>query len=367
MFKLDRNANDTSLALDLLRAVAAQMVCVGHAINFGGVGSTSAPAVGVLLFFILSGFVIAHTLTTKTGDGGYGLGRYGIERFSRIYCAYFPALLLFAAVEMLIRYLGIEPGNSGPVTLENFVKNLAMLQLYPGPRGALQFGMSGQTTSVAIEFHIYFFVGSLYFLCIGRQRFLAAIVAVISAGMPIAQFLGLEGRGLFILWLLGFALYFVVRSIRIDRSLSAALAIATIGVIYWCWPFVNLKDVYDIANFPMLTLLFALLVVATQSLRILASAPSAGKLIHFFAGYSLTLFLVHLVLIRALYLLWPDHGWTGVVLGIIGCNLFAAAFAQVTEIHYHRVADWIMKAVGSAFPNRKSRSEEQPRAVATKI
>jgi hypothetical protein len=38
MLKLDRKANDTSLALDLLRAVAAQMVCVGHAINFGGVG-----------------------------------------------------------------------------------------------------------------------------------------------------------------------------------------------------------------------------------------------------------------------------------------------------------------------------------------
>ena len=76
------------------------MVCVGHAINFGGLGSTSAPALGVLLFFILSGFVIAHTLKTKTDSGPYSLGQYAVERTARIYCAYLPAMLLIGLAHL---------------------------------------------------------------------------------------------------------------------------------------------------------------------------------------------------------------------------------------------------------------------------
>ena len=43
MLNLDRPKNDSSVTLDLLRAVAAQMVCVGHAITFfiGGIGAAS--------------------------------------------------------------------------------------------------------------------------------------------------------------------------------------------------------------------------------------------------------------------------------------------------------------------------------------
>ena len=33
MFSLDRSKNDTSITLDLLRAGAAQMVCIGHSIS----------------------------------------------------------------------------------------------------------------------------------------------------------------------------------------------------------------------------------------------------------------------------------------------------------------------------------------------
>ncbi len=130
MFRLNRDANDTSLALDLLRALAAQMVCIGHAWNLVDVphDNTKLPDLGVLLFFILSGFVIAHTLNNKSKRDDYSLVRYGVERLSRIYCAYLPAILLFAVVEMSLRRLGIEPSNNGPVTISNFFGNLLMMQ-----------------------------------------------------------------------------------------------------------------------------------------------------------------------------------------------------------------------------------------------
>lgn len=355
MFSFDRKANDTSLALDLLRLVAAQMVCVGHALNLSGLYYTQAPAIGVLLFFILSGFVIAHTLKSKTDAGGYSLGKYGIERLSRIYCAYLPALVLFAAVEWLLRWNGIAADGSGPITFSNWLGNIAMLQGYPGNGGALQFGMSGQTGTIAIEFHIYFFVGALYFFFIGRQRTLSVIVAILFARLPLAHFLSMEGRALFALWLLGFAIYFLVRSVRLDKVAAIGLCVLTVGVLHYCRDFLQYPDIYDIANFPLLALAFVSLVAVTQHSRLLQRASGA---IRFFADYSLTLFLVHFVLIRSLYLIWPGHPLGAFVAGVVGANIVAAVMARYTEARYKWMAERITNFSISILsrPRRPDRS-----------
>jgi peptidoglycan/LPS O-acetylase OafA/YrhL len=348
MLNLDRSKNDTSLALDLLRAIAAQMVCIGHAWNNADLPPhhTSLPDVGVVLFFILSGFVIAYTLETKSaGAAPYNIGRYGIERFSRIYCAYLPAMVLLAAIEYGLRRYGIEPNGSGPVSFTNFILNLAMLQRYPGYYSGQQFGMSGQMISVVLEFHIYFFVGALYFLCIGRQRIVAAIVAVLSARMPLIYFdaSGSAAHDLFILWLAGFAMYFAMRAVQINAGFVATFGLA-VAVICFLQPF-DSDHAYDLGGFPALIFCFALLVAVTQQSRILVHAPWVGKAIHFFAGYSLTLFLVHVVLVRTIYLVWGKQSWGTFAVAVIGSNLFAAAFAQVTEAKYKRVAEWLVGIV----------------------
>jgi peptidoglycan/LPS O-acetylase OafA/YrhL len=95
--------NDTSLTLDLLRAVAAQMVCVGPAIIFFVSGSRPQwlpvmQNIGVLFFFLISGFVIAATLSRRSGDPDYGFLRFFVDRFARIYSGLLPALVLILAV-----------------------------------------------------------------------------------------------------------------------------------------------------------------------------------------------------------------------------------------------------------------------------
>ena len=101
VFSLDPSANDTSVTLDLLRFCAAQAVCVGHSISFFGVADRLRPPmapnmqnVGVLMFFVLSGFLIAHVLTRGIGQRSYGLAQFVIDRFARIYSAFLPALLV---------------------------------------------------------------------------------------------------------------------------------------------------------------------------------------------------------------------------------------------------------------------------------
>ena len=346
MFSLDRFKNDTSLSLDLLRAIAAQMVCVGHALNFSSLGHhTTVPATGVLLFFILSGFVIAHTLKAKTAETSYTLGRYAIERASRIYCAYLPAMLAIGVVQIASDYFGIFYKSADPTDLRTFLANVFMLQGYPGlPFGT--FGVAGQMTSIAVEFHIYFFVGALYFLCIGRQMVFAAIVAIASAKVPLGYFLLGEGRALFALWLLGFAAYFVAHTMPHGRAFPAIFTVAAIGILYAWYPFWNLINVYDLANFPALMLCFLVMVVVSQSNRMLASSKRAGILIHFFASSSLTLFLVHLTVIRAVFAVWPTPSWVTLFLSIVTANIVAYCFSKIGEVHYRRVADYFGGLIG---------------------
>jgi len=126
--------NDCSLVLDLARFVAAQAVCFGHAISIFGVYPGIQPPnvpymqnIAVLVFFVLSGFVIAHTLIANSERVGYGISEYLIERFARIYSAYLPALIFISLVDYSLFHLGIYEYYQH-LSLKAFVGNLFMLQ-----------------------------------------------------------------------------------------------------------------------------------------------------------------------------------------------------------------------------------------------
>jgi len=78
------------------------------------------------------------------------------------------------------------------------------------------FGSAGQLSSVAVEFHIYCFVGALFFFFIGRNRFWALAMAIISAPVPLGYFSNIPNsdRSLFVIWLMGFAACFIARGVR---------------------------------------------------------------------------------------------------------------------------------------------------------
>ncbi|MEZ5729874.1 MAG: acyltransferase family protein [Burkholderiaceae bacterium] len=87
-----------SVALDLLRLVAAALVFVHHfeevthsalASPFASFGHDS-----VLFFFVLSGFVIAHVATTTERSAS----QFAIARVSRLFSVGLPALVLTATL-----------------------------------------------------------------------------------------------------------------------------------------------------------------------------------------------------------------------------------------------------------------------------
>jgi peptidoglycan/LPS O-acetylase OafA/YrhL len=338
MFSLDKSKNDTSATLNLLRIIAAEMVCWGHANNLGGLSNAYMADDGVLVFFLLSGFLIAYTLDQKSRDPSYGIVSFGIERFSRIYTAYLPALLLIGLISALLSYCDLTPSDSGPVNLKTFIANIFMLQNYP-VISLPTFATSGHLSSVAVEFHIYFFVGGIFFAISGQNRMLATLVAIIFCVMPLRYFETIAGsdRNLFVLWLAGFAGYFACRSISDFRSLSTFASVSFVALVLLWISHRTPGDDYNLQQYPLLALAFVSLIVATQSIKLIP--PALSRWIAWAADYSFSLFLIHMITIRSLFLIMPERGFFRVIVAFFLSNVAAMLFAWCFERHYRRVAD----------------------------
>jgi peptidoglycan/LPS O-acetylase OafA/YrhL len=339
MFSLERSKNDTSVMLDFLRAAAAQMVCVGHALNFGaGRTLTFAPSVGVLIFFILSGFVIAHTLDVKSRDHEYDLTTFGIERFARIYTAFLPAILMIALTDYLMQALHMPLVSTDSTDLRTLVGNVTMRQGLPSSWGVSTFGSAGQLTSVAVEFHIYFFVGAIFFLLRVRSILPCAIVAVLFSTMPLGYFSNIpdSDRSLFVIWLAGFAVYYIAKSVRIEQRHASFAAVACVGMV-WYWASHRTPNDYDLSNYPAISLAFLALVIFTQAFK--AMPDAAVRAIRFAADYSFSLFLIHLTIIKVVLL--TGSGSLQIAGSILIANLVSIVFALTLEQRYRRVADYL--------------------------
>jgi len=357
VFSLDSAANDTSVTLDLLRYLGAQAVCIGHAIAFFGVADRFQPPnmpymqnLGVMVFFVLSGFVIAHALMRGLARPNYRLDTFIIERIARIYSAYLPALMLIAILDITLLKLGRfeYPSYLG---WQNFIGNLLMMQNYPGPFKELlavpSFGSAGQLWSLAVEFHIYLFVGATFFFALGRGWPWALPVMLLAAAVPFYSFseqaYGVPGAGLFILWLLGFSAYFIAYS-GVGRHLPLTLLVLGSFAMsaYWINQTVPARE-YRIELYLLLALAFLLLVVATQRIRLLSISSRLRDGIRFAANYSFSLYLIHYSLIYFFKAFWTGKPWQGALMGIILSNAIAIPFAYYTEFRHRDFSSWIGK------------------------
>src|SRR4051794_14178125 len=141
----------SSLLLHLIRGVTAQAVVVGHALAMFEI--QRLPYVqnsGVVIFFILSGFVIPYSALGKVrSTREYSFTRFFIDRLCRIYMGFIPSLIFVVAAEVLTHHLLRLPNPKsiaeplygiGTATVisyhhafsvKAFIGNLLMLQDFP--------------------------------------------------------------------------------------------------------------------------------------------------------------------------------------------------------------------------------------------
>lgn len=342
-----RLTEGNSVLLDLVRGLSAQAVVFGHALYFFGIiGSNTDPGVfvvqgfAVLIFFVLSGFLISYSTANKVRQPGpYGFRTYFIDRFSRIYVTFIPALFFVLLLDTLSRHFYPEayPYAAG-YNLTTFFGNLLMLQEVPGipqliGQRMTSFGSGRPFWTLAIEWWIYLFFGWLLFRIILRpdRRWTDWLLLLPLLVVPSFNLWGGQGNGLMMTWLLGALAFLVIDGgylSMITRRQSLLLAgwLTLLGVVR----FAKIGEEFD----PILA--FIATVVILLLVHFFATVTWPRPLAWFSrtnAAFSYTLYLTHYSVLDLMHTHFGTtfSPWITVLLGMIASSLIAAPIGLYVE------------------------------------
>jgi peptidoglycan/LPS O-acetylase OafA/YrhL len=213
-----------SLALDALRFLAACCVLLDHLSSAPFTAHVIPPRLGaygdisVTLFFVLSGFVIAHVVARNERDPA----SYAMARLSRLYSVALPAV----AATFLADSLGaaLNPGFYAeqkvmwrPPSLAGYGASLTFLNEFRGSgAGGLMPGSNAPFWSLSFEACYYALAGLILFAP-RRWQMLTIPLLLFAAGPTIAC--------LAPVWALGYFLYLLPPPSRIPRLGLAAAAL----------------------------------------------------------------------------------------------------------------------------------------------
>ncbi len=166
----------------------------------------------VMVFFVLSGYLVAGSAYRSHAAGEWSWRNYLISRLSRLWVVLVPCLILTFCLDMIGQYgfgsgfyIGEYPEYwSGPeaggqMGITTFIGNIAFVQTILVPA----FGSNGPLWSIAYEFWYYvLFPFAMLALLPGRAA-KSRILDLIAFGV-IALAVGGKIMALFPVWLLGF-------------------------------------------------------------------------------------------------------------------------------------------------------------------
>jgi peptidoglycan/LPS O-acetylase OafA/YrhL len=163
-------AGDSIRALDGLRGLAAMIVVLGHVSNasglLDGVLGRGDGQLGVMIFFVLSGFLMGH-LYLGTAPGARSIGRFLVRRLARVVPLY---LVLVLASFLVIQLL--PPGRQWVYPIKDLGDLLDHLALVRG---------TDVLWSVVVEIKFYLLVPLIWLLYARSPRAtLLAIGAIIT-------------------------------------------------------------------------------------------------------------------------------------------------------------------------------------------
>lgn len=217
--------------LDLMRGLAAIAVLLSHLRNIFFVGysqlspdrkngfaaliyfMTDLGHQAVIIFFVLSGFLIAGSVMKSGFDNRWSWGGYLISRSSRLYVVLIPALLLGLILDrtgMALRGGGIYAGQLHNHVIEFSVAQRSNWLTLVGNALFLQeilvkpFGSNAALWSLSYEFWYYIIFPLLFFAIISRN--MAIRWSSAGAAGLILLFVGKTISLYFLIWLTGAAI-----------------------------------------------------------------------------------------------------------------------------------------------------------------
>ena len=303
---VEQGSNSTAF-LDLVRALAANFVLYGHAMDVFNIPSRiPAGMFGVSVFFILSGFLIMLSSLGRIQRPGPYFVPYMIDRFARIFTGYVPVLILVTVVNSLVNlgHWGQGGTSTGPVA---FAGNLLLLQDYPlfqvvrrlaGDAFYIRpYNTAEPFWTIPIEFWIYVVFGLGFFGLLMRERLggvLPAVAGLIALPVVIWNASAGGGNGLSIVWFVGAAAAYIWVSAwrQSARKLQIGLVVSLVAFI--CLFGRGLKIGWNFQDLGIVmceTLLFLGILSLVEGCRLW---PSRLRVVFTaFASYSYSLYLAH--------------------------------------------------------------------------
>lgn len=365
-----------SIWLDLCRVLAALAVYVGHSVVL-----ELAPAAlsltwhrsaddAVIAFFVISGFVIAHSTLARHGSAG----DYALARASRIYSVAIPAVLLALLLDTIGRSIGPEAyaGYAWQYPHAAVVPPYHWLFLGEGWFGSWQPFSMEPYWSLAYEVWYYALFGVFVFAR-GWWRWPLALLVLGVMGPAIVLLLPVWGLGVFLcrhldalrpgrwagralmlLCALAYAAFILSGARQATDEASRALYAAIAAVVPF--PFAPGSTVHVLSDY-VTGLLFAGFVVGCAGAD-WGLSERAGRPVRWLADRTFSFYLIHfslLVLARAAGLSNP--GWAGYLALLAGVLLATWVLGQIGEQRrgayravMRRVAGVVWRGLGALVP-----------------
>lgn len=372
--------------LDLARWTAAAIVFVSHLraplfVGRGGLAPnernllqeawyfvTGWHSEAVIVFFVLSGFLVGGLGSAKVALGRFDARAYAIDRISRIYMAFLPALLLTVVLDTVAMTYFSGVGlhdNTHPVFKANvpqldfqantdaatFFQNLALLPtMHP-------YGSNSPLWTIWLEFWFYGVFGLILCAALASKwltKLCLLLLAAILTWYAGSSFMVYGG-----LWLVGVAAAFVPWR-RIERPwVSTLLFCAALVASRIAIDGTRTDELMRIGKNYLVAIAFAWVLVSmrqTRSMMLLRAAP----INRFMADFSYSLYLIHYPVMLFLLCVLHAVGFDGIATGYrpseaaglmaygltIVCVFVAAwGFSLLTE----RNTGWARRALRAAL------------------
>ncbi len=343
----DRMDPALSVYFDLVRFGAALIVVLNHygvLLSFAQ-SSTFPGSDAVIVFFVLSGYVIAYV----SDRPGLRADRYAMDRLSRLWSVAVPATGLALVLGLGYLWFGIQPVRFRADNLRGLIVSSAVNIGFLGESWHETFApYNFPFWSVNYEAWYYIIFGLWIFLR-GWKKVVSILVACLLSGPSILVFMPI--------WLLGAALYRYRINLKTSNALANVVFILSVvgystiyhfnfnkisriwlknithGESYHLGPSTSIFCAYMIALF------VAANFIAVANMRLLKiTLPAIGGFARKISSYTLTIYLFHVPLLFSFY--FVGVGRNGVINKIVLCLLSAAAIVILAPFTEHKRLVW---------------------------
>ncbi len=361
--------------LDFVRGVASLEVLLGHlrGLFFVEIVHNPSPLTrivyfatdfgheAVMIFFVLSGFLIGGTVLRGRMDRNFSWSLYTTNRLTRLWVVLIPALFLGAVWDHVGIHVfgtsgiyGLAPGSTGRYAVLPRLSGSVMLGNALFLQGILTptFGSNGPLWSLSYEFW-YYVLFPLIVLVYPAEKVDWSTVLYAYATLILVFFIGHPISSYFLIWLLGAAINFAPETS--GRYARVGIGTAAVGLLS---VLAGIRHIPGIAGYlPDLAVgvASAALVFALLRSRAMSRSGLYSRIVRRLAGFSYTLYLVHLpaLIFMSAWLVagrqWQPDAIHFIVVAILGVCMLAYAFgiAQLTEYRTSAIRSRVTAALGS--------------------